>query len=320
MHIQYNDYVLERRVFSSAHTSKHIIRKGALLKVSFADGLVGFADCHPWPELGDRTIDEQISGLRNNKMTSLMRCSIRFAHFDAQARKQNKSLFEGQSVPSSHFLIPDILACEKDVIDHLTTQGYTHVKIKLGNQLDQEITQLTHLFSRTSLKLRFDFNEKLSEKMFCTFLEAIEEIRPFIDFIEDPFPFHSEEWKRCQDTYSVALASDRHCIAARYWPESSSFIIVKPAIHSIDLFSQCPKEKLIVTSYLDHPIGQLGAAYAASQLDPHGHNIHGLLSHHVYQSNFFSMELSQQGPRFTSPYGYGCGYEKQLASLQWKVV
>jgi O-succinylbenzoate synthase len=37
------------------------MRQGALLKIVFADHLVGYADCHPWPELGDIPLAEQVA-------------------------------------------------------------------------------------------------------------------------------------------------------------------------------------------------------------------------------------------------------------------
>ena len=285
--------------------------------MEFKDGLIGYADCHPWPELGDKPIDEQLSGIRVNNLTSLMQCSLHFARLDAEARVQNRSLLKERSIPSGHYLISDLLVCERDLIDHIISQNYTHVKIKLGKYLAQEVAQLIHLFTDQPLKLRFDFNEKLSQDTFFHFLDAVKELRSSIEFVEDPFSYNPEEWTKCQNQFSIALACDRQSAVARFIPESASFLIVKPAIQSVELFENCPREKLIVTSYLDHPVGQLTAAYVASHIDPHGCNVHGLLSHHVYQSNLFSLELSQQGPKFYAPSGSGFGFDKQLASLHW---
>ena len=59
--IWYSSYELKLKDFPGAPA-----RQGALVRV---DG--GVADLHPWPELGDLSIDEELEAIRNKMPTPL---------------------------------------------------------------------------------------------------------------------------------------------------------------------------------------------------------------------------------------------------------
>ena len=92
-------------------------RSGALLRVEFGDSLVGYADLHPWPELGDLSLKYQFELLTNNLASNLINQSIRFARIDAEHRILEKSCSDGLAIPASHVSLPygfstqDIRAC-----------------------------------------------------------------------------------------------------------------------------------------------------------------------------------------------------------------
>src|SRR5947207_12510223 len=77
-------------------------RVGALIRISD-----GFADVHPWPELGDLPLDEQLSLLARGVTTPLTARSLCFAALDAEARAASRNLFEGLTIPPSHWPGPD---------------------------------------------------------------------------------------------------------------------------------------------------------------------------------------------------------------------
>ena len=77
-------------------------RHGALIRVDD-----GFADIHPWPELGDAPLDEQLAMLARGETTPLTRASLKFAAIDAAARRDGRGLFEGLTIPPSHWPGPD---------------------------------------------------------------------------------------------------------------------------------------------------------------------------------------------------------------------
>lgn len=286
--IEYYRYALKAKNFPME-------REGALLRI---DG--GVADCHPWVELGDLPLKVQLEKLARGETTRLTGQSLFFASLDRRAREEQRSLFEGATIPSSHELLLKI----SDQIP----EGPL-LKIKMG-----KAEELNCLLEQKPFRLRLDFNCKISERDFEHFLEEIKPWHSYIDCIEDPFPYDELKWQRIQDRYGVNLACDAASERAINKPLSANVLVLKPAVQPHLPFKKVP-QKLIVTSYLDHPIGQLSAAFIASRLDV---DVCGLCSHLVYQTNEFSEQLPQKGPYLTPPSGTGFGYDELLNKLKWK--
>lgn len=315
MKITYSPYELKSNNSLSV-TSSALKRQGALLKVTYSSGIIGYADCHPWPELGDLPLKQQLENLAREKLTPLTSCALEFANLDAEARFNGKKILTCKNIPLSHFLVTYILDWTPQHVQQVIQQGYTHVKLKMGRHLEQEIQSLHSLFFNSPLKLRLDFNEILSLTAFRDFLYRIQKLQDHIDFIEDPFPFHVREWTIFQkDGWS--LASDRQAHLACHQPEAARVLIIKPALQAFDEWKKWIHQTCIVTSYLGHPIGQMAAAYVASQVDPSCSFVHGLLSHHVYHPTVFSQHLNWQNPRFIIPPGKGFGFDQELQQLEW---
>ncbi|PYQ33811.1 MAG: hypothetical protein DMF57_08030, partial [Acidobacteria bacterium] len=95
--IWYSEYDLQPRRALSALAAPGP-RRGALIRIGG-----GFADIHPWPEFGDAPLDAQIATLARGQTTPLTRRSLEMAALDAQARDRGVSLFEGVSIPESHW-------------------------------------------------------------------------------------------------------------------------------------------------------------------------------------------------------------------------
>lgn len=316
-YIEYSPYSLLAK--SSLNSlSSQLKRTGALLKVRFSDELVGYADCHPWEELGDISLKDQLACLAQKKTTPLTSSSLYFAQIDAEARAVQKNLFTGFSPPVSHFLISDLAACSHSFLDAAINEGQSCLKIKLGRDHVAEAKILNALFSRRNLPLRFDFNEALTKAKFEEFLSLItDEVKANIDFIEDPFPFQGGLWEEVQDNFKVRLACDRQAAAAINQPKSASTLILKPAIQCC-LSVDNDEQRLIVTSYLDHPLGQLAAAYTACQFDKNVKRLHGLNSHYIYEMNQYSQLLAEKGALFKFPEGTGFGFDDLLEGEPWQ--
>ena len=199
-------------------------RHGALIRV---DG--GFADVHPWPELGDVPLDEQLARLARGEATSLTAASLRFAAIDAVARREGRSLFEGLTVPRSHWPGADPL------------EGFDTVKLKSIDRIPDDV------------RLRIDFNATLTPDEFVRIAATLPRER--IDFIEDPCPYDASTWRVLRDRTGLRLALDRGT-----GTEDVDVLVVKPAVQEIPP----SRAEIIITSYMDHPLGQLCAAYADS--------------------------------------------------------
>jgi O-succinylbenzoate synthase len=279
---------------------------------------MGYCDCHPWEELGDSSLEKQLLSLKKGEKTPLLERSLYFAKKDAEARHNQQSLLSHLNLPLSHFLITNIGQWSQHDLQNLRKRGYTHIKIKMGRNLESEIRNLYYLFYQTPFTLRLDFNESLSLEVFEYFLDSISALMPAIEFIEDPIPYHRADWAYLQQKYSVALACDRHVRQGVGDPLSCQYLIAKPAIQDVQSLMD-PKQITLITSYLDHPLGQVYAAYMAAELQKKEgvQKVHGLHSHYAYEFNPFSQELAWASHRFKVPAGMGCGFDVLLQNQQW---
>jgi len=249
-------------------------RQGALIRVGN-----GVADVHPWPELGDLPIDEQLALLARGETTALTRRSLHFASLDAAARAESRSLFDGLMIPPSHWPGSDPPA------------SFDIAKLKSIERLPERV------------RLRIDFNATLTADEFL----RLKLPRDRIDFIEDPCPYDASTWRMLRDRTGLRLALDR--VVAE---EGVDVLVVKPAVQEMPRTSR----EIVVTSYMDHAIGQFFAAYVAAS---HGiTNVCGLFTHVLYESDPFFECVRADGPRLLAPEGTGIGFDDLLEGLPWK--
>lgn len=301
---------------------KHPRRQGALLRITFSNGSMGYADCHPWHELGDQPLDDQLNLAFQKKFeTPILKRALFFAQIDAEARTAKKSLFHELTIPSCHFLS---LSFENFKPKNILFQGFKKIKFKIAASFDQDVCSLKKIldeFKCSHGKIRLDFNSKLTPDSFRRFLQEMQGYLPLVDFFEDPFPFQPEEWQDFQEKYGISLACDRNSELAIPFPKSADTLIIKPAVQDETPFLNSLTQKIVVTSYLDHPLGQLSAAYIAAKLlqkIPGSIATCGLMSHYVYHQHEFSEALRCKGPSFVLPDGTGFGFDSLLARLSWR--
>lgn len=271
-------------------------REGALIRI---DG--GHADCHPWPELGDLPLEQQLKKLAFGETTPLTERSFSFAKLDREARRERRSLFEGLMIPKSHHLL-------LNVSDPFSNASIVKIKVKKTTPTES----LKTLIEKHGCRIRLDFNAQLEIEEFESFLKEMKPYLSSIDFIEDPFPYHREKWQSMQEKYGVALACDRNSKQAIGHIESAKVLVIKPAVQDSAPF-QNALQRIVVTSYLDHPFGQLTAAFVAAQMTT---EVCGLHSHHVYQTNEFSERFGEE----LTPFGTGFGFDDLLERLPWKKI
>lgn len=261
-------------------------RHGALIRVNG-----GFADIHPWPELGDAPLDEQLALLARGGTTNLTTASLEFAAIDAAARREGRNLFEGLTIPPSHWPGPD------------PPDGFDTVKLKGIDRIPDHV------------RLRIDFNARLMPDEFVRIAATLPRER--IDFIEDPCPYDAATWVELRARTGLRLALDR-AVATEHRQEclcsfeGADVLVVKPAIQQIPTTST----EIIVTSYMDHPVGQLCAAYAAATAGIT--TTCGLITHVLYESDPFIERMRIDGTRLVPPAGTGWGFDDLLERLPWK--
>lgn len=308
MKIAYSPYILVAKASLNARASR-LERRGVLLRVLFDNGTVGHADCHPWEELGDFSLNRQLDLLKEGRMTSLTCQSLYFAKVDAKARAEGINLFDGLEIPPSHYLVVD-----PAVFDPIQANEFPSTKVKVGRDLESEIPRILEISDKLeSGSLRLDFNCSLSQGAFEHCLKQLEPLMEKIDFFEDPFPYSPSTWSAIQKKYSIRLACDREATRAIGHPESAQVIVLKPAVRSIEKIPE--EQEFVVTSYMDHPLGQLTAMYTAAQFYrecPERLSVCGLLTQHLYQTNEFSEQLL-----IPPKEGTGFGFDKLLEKMEW---
>ncbi len=292
-------YELESARPLNSRTDRRIYR-GALVRIGS-----GYACLHPWPELGDAGLEECFADLAGEQRLPLVKRSRHCAKVDGQAREDGRSLFEGLEIPDSHFLMPEL---SEGKLEESIARGFSVVKVKAGRDIGKEMEEIRVLGALgPGVKWRVDFNERGK----CPELREIlagwtrEELAR-IDFLEDPSPFDPKEW----GTLPVGVANDREMARDR---GSSQVLVVKPAVDEIPVETS---QRIVVTSYLDHPLGQCFAAYEAGRAGVR--EICGLQSHFVYSATEFSEKLGELGPGFQGPVGTGLGFDELLEGLDWR--
>lgn len=303
------------------------VRHGALLRVSFPGKGEGFADVHPWPELGDAPLNEQLRSLVDGRTTALTRQSLHFADLDARARNAGRSLFEGLEIPPSHALFTQLAHFDENALGVLAAAGFDRIKVKAGRDLPAEASRLRGLAAKMpmGMKVRLDLNAGASEAAFDAFLSDLgPEALSCIDFIEDPMPWSAGAWAQARRKHRVRLALDREIarahasgMAALTFRDAVDVLVIKPAVQRIEIAS-VPR---VFTSYLDHPLGQVFAAFEAARAARGRDGIVetcGLLSHVAYSPNDYSERLRARGPRLLAPEGAGAGFGELLEKEDWK--
>lgn len=258
----------------------------------------GYGCVNPWPELGDPAVDELLTILREGRAHRLLARALACAGADGAARRAGRSLFE-RPIPRSHATVTG----DAD-FGALATAGFTTVKLKT-HSADATLLPRVRAAVEAGLRIRLDCNG--------TGIDALRDVRPWaemIEFVEDPEPYHSTRWQEIRAALGLHLALDRHtgAVAGGY-----EVRVLKPAFDS----TRPQKTPVVFTSYMDHPLGQMFAAWEASQYA--GPQLEaGLLTHHLFEPDAFTEAIRASGPQLMPAGGTGLGFDTLLESLPWE--
>jgi O-succinylbenzoate synthase len=317
MILWYWHYRLKARRGLNARSSRRDI-EGILLK----DAEGGHACIQPWPELGDPPLQKCLDDLAGPRRWPIVRRALRCLEMDGAARSLPDALFDELEVPQSHATLP---ACDLAALEQAVAAGFAVVKLKCGADLAAERRFLDSIFrDHPSVKCRLDFNETGDAKELAAWLLSLPvEHRTRIDFIEDPCPFSDTKWRELFLGTRVPLAVDREAAPHR---ADAQFTVIKPAIDEPWLLAEAALgygQRVVVTSYMDHPLGQAFAAWEAGRLAlqfPGLVGLCGLQTHHLFEPDAFTEALGPWTPDFHAPPGTGLGFDELLGKLPWKRV
>lgn len=305
-------------------------REGLLLKVEFENESVGYADVHPWTELGDLPVSRQVDALAEGRPTKLALRSLALAKLDANARASKASAFAGLEVPPSHALFTETSRLTSGDLDKVVTEGFKTLKLKVGRDLAAERQVLEIFFGEGSLNphkgdldLRLDFNSYHDVTVVREWLLSLSvDLRSAIEFCEDPTGWRLETWQDLSIKTGLRFAVDRE--SEEVFNENSSApygVVIKPAVQNPASFKNS-SPKVFVTSYLDHPVGQMGAALEAARLSKRvSVGTCGLLSQSAYEPNDYSLRIPSRGPDLNpSSDELGIGFAELLEKENWQAV
>lgn len=291
--------------------------EGALIRVGAEN--FGYGCIHPWSELGDVHLDETLRLLAAGQLTELSRRALTCAHDDSEARRAGVHLFDGLTVPRSHATLMMDDACFQSAVD----AGFDRVKVKVGRDLKEESEFIHRQASQfPNLRWRLDFNGCLDLLSVQKFLAALGgDVRGRIDFIEDAYLHNTAPEVDAMGPYDIAMAVDRDIESAC---GDFGVAIIKPAVNVVDPIlkqaAECGR-RVVLTSYMDHPVGQCFAAWEAAKAQkdhPGLVDACGLVTHGLFAPNAFSDALGVPTPEFHPPAGTGLGFDDLLKSLPWK--
>ena len=312
--IHYWRYRMKARGGLNARTARGEAA-GALLRIGS-----GFACLQPWPELGDPTLEQCLADLLGARRWPMVRRALRCAEYDGVAREHGDSLFEELEIPRSH---ATLTTRDPEMVAEAVALGFTAVKCKFGRDLAKEAGFLSaQAAAHPELRWRLDFNESVEAAAVTGFLESLPAaVLRSIDFLEDPCPYSAPVWEQLHRKHRVALALDRES-----GPQQSAaqVMVLKPALDEPLLLGEAAVARgmsLVVTSYMDHPVGQAFAAWEAGRLAltlPGCVGMCGLQTHHLFEEYLFSEAFGAWSPEFRPPEGTGLGFDELLSVLPWK--
>lgn len=270
------------------------VARGCLVR---ADG--GVACLQTWPELGEPDWREALEDFASARDLPISRQAWACCRIDGAARRAGIHLLDGLAVPRSHYTLP---WGETEV-----PAEFEAVKVKAGADAG-ELRRVLHAL-RPGLRIRLDFNETLGAGGFRVLWRELGDFHSWIDFVEDPAPYHLQEWSELEEALGCRLAVDRHQGPApflRVW---------KPARGP-----WAGAGEVVVTSNMDHPIGQTFAAYCAAGSHPEAQrSVCGLVTQHLFDpEDPFVAALGAARPAFPRAPGSGLGFDHLLEHLPWR--
>lgn len=314
-------YFWEYQLHSQAALNSASVRRsfpGALIRRGAGVGCL-----HPWPEFGDAPLDAQLQSLQAGTPTPLAQLALEAAAIDGAARENGVSLFEGLEIPASHYSWSFGHASGPQ-IRRLLTEGWPALKAKgfaHWGETRRFLEACEQATRGSGLRFRVDFNGCLTPPEFHQFIEFMPlRLYRALDFIEDPYPYDATAWMDSRQRWQVRLALDK---GWRDGTDGFDCVVVKPARRDWrEVVARHPDRSLILTSAMDHPIGQLYAAYQAALARAElGEQVGlcGLCTEHLFTGDPFLERVRSPGGRLEfDRSGGGLGMGDLIEKLPWR--
>jgi O-succinylbenzoate synthase len=303
------------KLFSRAplnKTESGSVGEGFLLKVQNSDFESGYADCRPWAMFGDGTVVDQIHQLKRRRWTVLLKRSFFFARLDGVAREQQQSLWQSDLSIRSHYTVSEVESLKSpQLLEQIRAQGFRTLKIKVGRNIDRELSVCHALAEKAWFHLRLDFNGSGGEEFFK---KMGSQLASQIELAEDPAPYEESAWSAMEEVFSIPLAIDQPLFVHQKTSIRRTRII-KPARQN-----NYARQQDVITNSLDHPLGQAFAALQAQEsllrLNKQTRD-YGLQSAHLFEEHPYFQLMNTEDAFFKPIPGTGIGFDDLLKKEQW---
>ncbi|MFM7604902.1 MAG: hypothetical protein ACKO8Z_06850 [Prosthecobacter sp.] len=314
--IYVHDYLLKSGTALNAVSQRRVFG-GALIFVNDGYGCV-----HPWPEFGDAPVEEQLRLLAEGITTPVTEMALQCAAVDGEARRAGVSLFESLTIPRSHYSWSFASETEPQM-ERVMEEGWGAIKAKGFANYGETMRFLegcAKRFEAQGVRLRVDFNGVLDRLTFEKFVEFMPlRVYRSLDFVEDPFPYDADAWEAIRQRWGVGLALDKGWKASTHGFDA---LVVKPARRDWRRLADLHVDKrLVMTSAMDHALGQMFAAYQAATASAQGYSLDfcGLCTEHLFEKDaFFERVRSHGGFLEADRSGGGLGFGEVLEALPWR--
>ena len=315
--------------FSAANVNFEEGKHGALLKVQWPNGNIGYADVHPLINFGDSPIDAHLEALAKGKMSTLVEQAIWMAKKDSVMRQNKTNAFSTAVRVKNHYLITDFTKFTDSNLKEVRTSGFTTLKMKVGFDLDEEAKFVVRTIKQNPVLMRLDFNARVGYDEFIRFMAQIGPTeRAKIEFVEDPMPWNHQAWIEAAKLVTLAADHEMQNINLDKIKGSVPFkvVVIKPARQDVEKLVKTIDRhalKMVITSSMDHPVGIAHAGLVAAELKKFYPNTLldcGCLTLRTYRPNEFTMRVMTQGPYITGVAGTGIGFDDLFAKQTWVPV
>lgn len=291
--------------------------QGALIRIGSGYGCI-----HPWPELGDPPLAKCLKDLVGARRHSIVRRAVRCAELDGAARENGDWMFDDVVLPQSHATLTEMT---REAVEKALVAGFGTVKVKVGRDAEKEASFLNEISKAyAQLQLRLDANCAFDVAGYKAFASRLHDgARVALDFIEDPVDYDGELWATLRREVGLPLALDRDVAVGS---KGADAYVLKPAIEEPWLLVEdavATGKGAVVTSYMDHPLGQSFAAWEAIRMNavfPEAVGLCGLQTHGLFRETAYSYALGAVQPEFSPAEGTGLGFDDLLAAESWELL
>jgi hypothetical protein len=297
---------------------------GALLKIEWPGGLVGYSDLLPQVFLNEGTLKDSLDHLKKMRMSHLLEQAIWLANSDGEARRKMQSLFEGQKRIKNCFPIygPDDPSIKE--LNLLKSSGFSTVSLLVGRDPEAECEVIHRITQQYSMMVRLDFRMSATHKAFERIFSKLESReKALIECAIDPVPYDLTTWKEMAKICVLALRDDFHKVN---WQDAVPFriMMLDPYRKDVNEFIKTAKEKMqkvIVYTYNRHALSVSQCLIIAAKVKDEFEHL--MLDADCFHIRPFALDNFFQNLRFRGPYldnalGHGVGFDILLERLTWQ--